>query len=457
VPREGLTHALKLDAHSASARVAAAAVAFSMALGVSGGFANPVALLLMTTAAVLTFLAAPLPSARAARADTAAAAILALGLTASLALQLLPPKFAAVAARATSFRVGLVACAAILATHAWSGAPGWFRHSRFVAISIVVVLLGAMVIRAEPTPHIDVWHLQRLGTLELLAGKDPYSSQYPNIYGPRTRYLDPTLLSSDGRWVSALPYTPLTLLLDVPGIIAGDLRWALLAATLASAWLIRALGRGTAVAELAGALLLLQPQGFWALEQAWTEPFALLTILLAALAVTAARGWLLPGLALGFAASSKQYVPLVVAPLWLSLPSPRRWSALAIAAAIVAALFVPFLAWDPAGLIRGVVEFQLRQPFRADALSWPAAVLQLGGPQLPTWPAFPIALAVLALGTGRAPSPGRALLSGVAAWIAFVAFNKQAFCNYYWLAVGLLCAAVAITSSRSVEQMTGRA
>ncbi len=447
MPREGLTHALKLDAHSASARVAAAAVALSMALGVSGGFANPVALLLMTTAAVLALVAAPLPSARAARADTAAAAILALGLTASLALQLLPPKFAAVAARATSFRVGLVACAAILATHAWSDAPRWFRHSRFAAISIVVVLLGAMVIRAEPTPHIDVWHLQRLGTLELLAGNDPYSAQYPNIYGPRTRYLDPSLLSADRRWVTALPYTPLTLLLDVPGILVGDLRWALLAATLASAWLIRALGRGTMVAELAGALLLLQPQGFWALEQAWTEPFALLTSLLAALAVTAARGWLLSGLALGFAASSKQYVPLIVTPLWLSLSSARRWRALAVAAVIVAALFVPFLAWDPAGLIRGVLEFQLRQPFRADALSWPAAVLQAGGPRLPTWPAFPIALAVLAFGAGRAPSPGRALLSGAAAWIAFVAFNKQAFCNYYWLAVGLLCAAVAMTSS----------
>jgi len=25
-----------------------------------------------------------------------------------------------------------------------------------------------------------------------------------------------------------------------------------------------------------------------------------------------------------------------------------------------------------------------------------------------------------------------------------VLFNKQAFCNYYWLAVGLLCAAVAV-------------
>jgi len=449
--------ALRLDARWAGNVDAAAAVASSLALGISAGYANPVALLLMTTAAVLALLAARLPSATAPRSGAATATVLTLGLTSSLALQLLPPKFAAVAARAASFRLGIVACAALLATHAWRGAPRWFRHCRFAGLSIVVVLLGAMVIRAEPTPHIDVWHVQRLGALELIAGRDPYSALYPNIYGPRTRYLDPSLLSGDGRWVTAQPYTPLTLLLDVPGSLVGDVRWALLAATIAAAWLIRTLGRGTTVAELAGALLLLQPQGFWSLEHAWTEPFALLTILLAALAVTGTRGWLLPGLALGFAAASKQYVPLVVAPLCLSLSSARRWKALAVAAVIVAALFVPFLAWDSAGLIRGVLEFQLRQPFRADALSWPAVVLQLGGPKLPTWPAFPIALAVLAIGAGRAPSQGRALLAGATAWIAFVAFNKQAFCNYYWLAVGLLCAAVAITSSRSVEQMTGRA
>jgi hypothetical protein len=70
-------------------------------------------------------------------------------------------------------------------------------------------------------------------------------------------------------------------------------------------------------------------------------------------------------------------------------------------------------------------------------------VLALGGPLLPTWPAFPIAAAALAVTVRRTVSPGQALLAGATAWIAFVAFNKQAFCNYYWLAVGLLSAAAA--------------
>jgi hypothetical protein len=36
------------------------------------------------------------------------------------------------------------------------------------------------------------------------------------------------------------------------------------------------------------------------------------------------------------------------------------------------------------------------------------------------------------------------MLASAAVWLVLVAFNKQAFCNYYWLAVGLLCGATAL-------------
>jgi hypothetical protein len=173
----------------------------------------------------------------------------------------------------------------------------------------------------------------------------------------------------------------------------------------------------------------------------------LATILIAVLAVTATRGWLAAGLGLGLAASSKQYVPLILAPLWLSLPSSRRWRALAVAVAGVAALLAPFVALNSRGVVLGLWEFQLRQPFRSDALSWPAIVQQLGGPVLPTWLAFLIGFGVLAVATGRGATPARALVAGATAWAAFVAFSKQAFCNYYWLTIGLLCASAAMSSA----------
>ena len=41
------------------------------------------------------------------------------------------------------------------------------------------------------------------------------------------------------------------------------------------------------------------------------------------------------------------------------------------------------------------------------------------------------------------------ILAGAGAWLAIVLFNKQAFCNYYWLVVGLLCAATAASTAAS--------
>jgi hypothetical protein len=63
---------------------------------------------------------------------------------------------------------------------------------------------------------------------------------------------------------------------------------------------------------------------------------------------------------------------------------------------------------------------------------------------LPPWPAFLLAGATLALSIRGKVTAGRAMLAAAATWIVFVAFNKQAFANYYWLGVGLLCASVAL-------------
>ena len=121
--------------------------------------------------------------------------------------------------------------------------------------------LAATVILASPSPGIDVWEIQQRGAEGLLSGRNPYSLPYVNIYGPGTPFLDPALLTPDGRFITAYPYMPLVLLLDVPGAMLGDVRWTMLAALAASAFLIRWLGKGSVEAELAGALLLLQPAG----------------------------------------------------------------------------------------------------------------------------------------------------------------------------------------------------
>ena len=441
--------------------VAGAAVLLALSLAISGGTLDPYALALVMAASVAALASARfglrggLPSSTRPQVF-----LLGLGLAASLVHDILfLPGVLVDPARLGGFRPGIVAIALVLASYFWQGAPPWVVRARFPAIVLLATGLGAIVLLASPAPGIDVWHLQQAGARALLSGENPYGTLYPNIYGPGTALIDPSLLSPDGRFVIANPYPPLILLLDAPGAWLGDVRWTMLAAVAAAALLVRRLGRGSVVAELAGAFLLVQPQGFFVLELSWTEPVALATILLAVLAVTraldhAAREgegratWLLPGLVGAVAASSKQYVPLLLLPLLFALPSRARIRTAAAAAGGAFLLLLPFLAWDPAALLRGIVEFQILQPFRPDALSWPAAIVALGGPTLPSWPAFLLAGASLAATLRRTVSPGQGVLASAATWIVFVAFNKQAFCNYYWLAVGLLCAAVALLTDR---------
>jgi hypothetical protein len=437
------------------ALAAAAAVLLAMALSVSAGMYNFHGLVLVACAG-LAAIAATVPPVHTRPDMRPATALLALGLAASWVVDLLYlPGILVNPARLGPFRPLLLASGAVLLTYAWRGLPLSAARIRYPLLLALGVGLAATVILASPHPSIDVWHIQQQGAAGLLAGQNPYELLYPNIYGPGTPYLDPSLLTPDGRFITAYPYMPLVLLLDVPARVLGDVRWAMLAGMAASALLVGRLGKGSRVAELAGALLLFQPQNWMVAELAWTDPLALAGVLLVALAAVNVgvppagsaipwKSWLVPGIAAGLAVSTKQYVPLLAAPFLLLLPRGTRLRAAAVATAVALAFLVPFLLLDPPALVRGVLEFQLRQPFREDALSVPAFVYRLGGPKLPPWPAFLLAGATLVISLWRGITPGRLMLGVAATWIAFVSFNKQAFANYYWLGVGLLCAAVAL-------------
>ncbi|MGA8889963.1 MAG: hypothetical protein WB493_00245 [Anaeromyxobacteraceae bacterium] len=439
----------------APALAALAAVLLAMALAVSAGMFHETGLLLVACAGIASLAGTQFPAPP--RTDVRPAiAILGLGLAASWVLDLLYlPGILVNPARLGMFRPLLATAGVVLLSYALRGLPRPAARIRYPLLVALGTGLAATVILASPRPSIDVWFIQQQGAAGLLAGKNPYQLLYPNIYGPGTPYLDPSLLTPDGRYITAYPYMPLPLLLDVAGFLVGDIRWTMLAGMAASALLIGRLGRGAVAAELAGTLLLFQPQNWMVAEMAWTDPLALTGLLLVVLVVTRRAAnpadgappwtsWVLSGVAAGLAVSTKQYVPLLVAPFLLLLPRGARLRAAAVATAVALAILAPFLLLDPSALVRGVLEFQLRQPFREDALSVPAFVYRLGGPKLPPWPAFLIAGATLAISVWRGIAPGRLMLGVAATWIAFVSFNKQAFANYYWLGVGLLCAAVAL-------------
>jgi hypothetical protein len=452
---------------------AIAAVALACALGWSSGFLNPVSLALATLATAATIGAVLLgrrgsgPPA-VARPTRTARIVLGAGLALSLAYDaVVPPGFYVPPGTLGAIRPLLALTALLCATWVWARRPPALAALRFPLLLALAAAMGGIVIRRAPQPAIDVWYFQQMGADALLQGLDPYLIAYPNIYGPYTAHYAPAVLSPDRLLVLGNPYPPLSILLAVPAAaVSADVRWVSLALVILSAWAIRRLGRGTIEGELAAVLFLFQPRTLFVVEQSWTEPALLAAVLGTALLVDRwigeeasgsrrARTWIACGIVAGLALASKQYAPLLLLPVLFALPEVGRWKAAAVAAGVVLAVIVPFVAWDPQAFYRAVVEFQVAQPFRGDGLSWLAASVSLGGPLLPVWPAFLLAGAALALGIRRSVPLAQAVLTGAGAWLALVLFNKQAFCNYYWLAVGLLCAGAALSAGPADRRATG--
>ena len=307
--------------------------------------------------------------------------------------------------------------------------------------------LGVWMIHVSPDPRIDVHVFQRDASAALLSGRDPYGLTHPYL-GADPRFYGPGMLS-DGRVRIGLPYPPLSAFLCVPGHLFGDYRYSQLAAMTLTGGLIVSMHPG-ALAVGAAALFLFTPRGFFVLEQGWTEPFVVL--FLGATVVCAVRFRRALPYALGCFFAVKQY-SILVAPLVLLLfPRPLRWkevwSVAWRAAAVAVLVTLPLALVDVPAFVNDVVLMQVRQPFRADALSFLALVAHLGVPPLPSAIAFVVLAAVIAVAVLRAPrTPTGFALAVAAAFFAFFAFNKQAFCNYYYLVVGALCVAAAASSA----------
>jgi hypothetical protein len=304
----------------------------------------------------------------------------------------------------------------------------------------IFLWLGGWVLHNSQTPWIDVFVFQRDGAAALLHGQNPYALTFPNIYGNGV-YYGPGMIAN-GRVLFGYVYFPLTLLMVLPGaIFFDDVRYAQLAAVALAAISSGVGGRTKSSFGLsAAALLLLLPRGFFVLEQSWTEPLVLFAL---AAVVTCARRWprLLP-YAVGLFFASKQYA-VIAAPVALLLLRglSLKESGLFIAKAVLSATLVtlPFVLWNPHAFYHSVVELQFYQPFRDDALSLLAWYKHSHGITPPVSLAFVGALVGSAISLWRLPRTAAGFAAGVALVVfLFVAFNKQAFCNYYFLVSGAL-------------------
>lgn len=441
---------------------AVAAVVLGGALQISSGTFHPAALALATAAGLLALVAAARSrdedGAASDRAQLLTRWVLGGGAILGIACTLLMPPTEEAPLRSLGGVRGLALVSGLfLAAYLWRR-PSLAR-ARFAAIAVLGCAMAAASVQLIPRPGIDTWLVQQLGAEALLRGANPYAIDYPNIYagGLDRIFYAPELLK--GGRVVVYPYPPLTLLAGtIARSLFGDVRYASVAALLAGAFAIAELGgrpgsgtRSRTTAELAALFVVFQPRTLYVIEKTWTEPLVMLCFALALLSLArwrrlAPSGAVLAGLAAGTLAVSKQYAPLLLLPLLFAAPRSGRGKAFIAALVVPVLTLVPFAVLDFRELWRDLMLAQIYQPFRLDALSLLALWGRLGGATSRTLAlaGFAAAGLVLLFTLRRRSSLQRATVAAAAAFLWLVLLNKQAFCNYLWLAASLLALVCAL-------------
>lgn len=428
-----------------------AAFALGQGVQVANGNLHPHSIRWLTLACVLCLLGVAAPAWRWFESWGDRAPVLVAGLAIAYQLNTLFRSSPGVYMRnfgpdgLTPFAVGLV-LAALMIGAGLSKRP-WLGPLQLPLMLAAFVYVGLWMVKVSPEPHIDVFYFQRDGAAALLSGINPYGLRYADIYGNSPFYGEG--LSVNGVLQFGYPYPPMSLLLALPGhILAKDYRTSQVVA-IALAALLMATARPGRLGTVAAALWLFTPRAFFVIEQGWTEPFVVLG--LAAVVFVACRAPRAVPYLLGLFLAVKQYLVFAVpaAVLLLPRPLPPRRDLLIFAGKVAAAglaVSLPLILWSPKEFWHDVVALQVYQPFRVEAMSYLAWAAE-GKPvadRLPTALAFVAGAAGVVIGVWRMPrTPAGFAATCSLAFIGFFAFNKQAFCNYYYFVIGALCVAAA--------------
>jgi hypothetical protein len=341
-----------------------------------------------------------------------------------------------------------VAVGAVLAGAGLSVRP-WLGRWRMPLLLATYAFLGRWLIAASPSPRIDVYAFHEEAFRALAKHLNPYAIPMPNIYGHTMWYAEGFATAT--QVLVGFLYPPLSLFLTWLGHLAGDYRYATLAAVVGAAGLMTCARRGR-LGSIVAAVFLFTPRGLFVLEQGWTEP--LVVFFVAATVFSAVRAPRALPWSLGLLLAVKQYCIFFLPISGLLLGSRWSWKEqlglVAKSGAVAAAVTLPMALWKPRAFIESVVVFQGRQPMRTDSLSYAAWRVQNGHAALPGWTSFALALLATVFCLWRAPrTPAGFAASGSFILLVFFAFAKQAFCNYYFMVLGAMCCAVAALSASS--------
>jgi hypothetical protein len=324
----------------------------------------------------------------------------------------------------------VLAVTAVAAAGAWAAGDRSRRLVPWIAV-LGYIVAGAWIIRADPSPRIDVWVSLQQASDGLGHGINAYAMTWKGSPGV----------------TDAFTYLPWTLVLLAPARwLFGDVRWALMAWTLVGTGAVLALGRWrNQAAWAAAALLVLTPGTSTQVEQAWTEPLLLALLALWALLVSRDHPWwaVIP---LALALASKQHIVLLL-PL-LAVWRPFGWRRAGASTALAGGLMAPWFLASPSDFRHDTVTLLLHfWPISSSDTLYLAVVHEFH--RLPPfWLTGLIVLAVLVIGAWtvhrRQPPLGQVLRWFALTLLVANLVNKQAFYNQFWLVAALLLVSVAV-------------
>lgn len=297
---------------------------------------------------------------------------------------------------------------------------------------------------ASPAPQIDVFTITQDAAAHMLRGESPYSARLKDVYDGST--------GSWGYVMEHYTYPPASL---YPQLLAYDstldVRFALIAAEalfVCVLWRMFSSHRMRLHAELSTLLFLYHPRSLFVLEQGWNEPL-LLGALSLFLVLSIQKRSFLAAFVYGYFLALKQYLVFLFLPYFIL---ERKWKLIAVTLLTTGATLLPFLFWDPHGLLEQGILFQLQTPFRADSLSLPSFLHPFVGH---TTKLLGMIVGLLA-GAVSSFYFRRERLSGflwavtLTSFLLFL-FGGQAFCNYYYFLGGLILLLLAHISSSSTK------
>lgn len=328
---------------------------------------------------------------------------------------------------------GLMFLAVLLLASWWLPLPRW-RRLVWPAVVATMCAAGIAMVQASPTPVIDVWYVLQEGARVLGRGGDIYRLFAPGSPDVKDVY----------------PYLPMTALAQLPfHALFGDVRYAYIAASGASSYLVYRSSRGD-LAPLLGGLVLIFPKVLFRLEQSWTEPLVFLWLALTVWAVRAGRDWVAV-VAFAMALATKQHVFLLVplAAWWPQFGLRRTVQSLAVSALLV----LPWFLAGPGDFLHDTLWFNLGVAPRIDALSLYSVALQHG--LTPPFVLVPLlTLAAIAVAIWQLPRTTSGFVLGGAFVLAtFHLVNKLSFFNEWSLVLEMLVLAVAVHSAEGAASL----